>query len=102
MTEMNTIKELLSKKELAASLGVSMSTVDRGIRDNISPYNLGIRIGKRIRFSPDKIEKAIEEAFTLKEKKVREKTKTARGCKDTPASPGLEKRPPLLPTTRQG
>jgi predicted DNA-binding transcriptional regulator AlpA len=36
----------LCRKELAHQLGVSLSTVDRGIRDNRWPFNAYIRLGE--------------------------------------------------------
>jgi predicted DNA-binding transcriptional regulator AlpA len=43
----NTEHSFISRKELAGFLGVSLSTVDRGIRDNRWPYNKFIRVGIR-------------------------------------------------------
>jgi predicted DNA-binding transcriptional regulator AlpA len=39
--------KFLCRKELAHYLGVSLSTVDRGIRDSRWPYNAFIRLGER-------------------------------------------------------
>ena len=41
-------KLFLSRKEFASALGVSLATVDRGIRNRQYPYNAYKKIGKRV------------------------------------------------------
>jgi predicted DNA-binding transcriptional regulator AlpA len=43
---------LLSRRETALKLGISLSTLDRQVRDGRFPFNLHGKIGRRILFSP--------------------------------------------------
>jgi hypothetical protein len=52
---------LVTRKDLAAYLRVSLATVDRGIRDKRWPFVIHIRIGKKIFFDLRVIKKAIDD-----------------------------------------
>jgi hypothetical protein len=43
----------LDRRSLAESLNISLSTVDRGIKANIYPFNNIIRIGRKVLFPAD-------------------------------------------------
>lgn len=50
-------KEMLSKKEVAAYLGVSVSTIDRKMKSKEIPYH---KLGRTVRFSKKEIEEYLE------------------------------------------
>jgi len=43
-------KQFLSRKEMSTALGISLSSINRGIKKNTPPFNEFIRIGRRILF----------------------------------------------------
>lgn len=47
---MNSEKKFLSRRELGFVLGISLSTVDRGIKSGRWPFNNRIKIGGSVRF----------------------------------------------------
>ena len=55
------VPSLLSRKEIAVLLGVSLSTVDRGIRDNKWPFNAYYQISSRRKLYPASIVTSINE-----------------------------------------
>jgi hypothetical protein len=75
--------KFLSIKELSSSMGVSVSTVNRGIKANCWPFDQYIKIGKRIIYPVsllDKIEAqsgtaAIDKAKAVVKKRSRRKVK---------------------------
>ena len=50
-------KQMLSKKEVAAFLGVSVSTIDRKMKLKEIPFH---KLGRTVRFSVKEIEKYLE------------------------------------------
>jgi hypothetical protein len=43
-------KKFLTRQELVSQLCLSLSTVDRGLKQGSYPFNLNFRIGRRILF----------------------------------------------------
>jgi hypothetical protein len=40
--------KFISKKEFSVLSGVSISTIDRGIRDHVWPYSQFVKVGSRV------------------------------------------------------
>jgi hypothetical protein len=59
--------ELLTQKEFAEMLKVSLSTVSRGIRANLWPYNQCITIGRTVRYNKRLIVESIQKLFAAKQ-----------------------------------
>lgn len=57
--------DFLSRTQFAQRLGISISTLDRGIRDQLWPFNRYVRIGRRMLF-PIKLLQEIEEKALLR------------------------------------
>jgi IS30 family transposase len=53
---------LLSKIEFAKKIGVSVSTINRGIKRNLWPYNAFITLGNRVRYSEVLVEYIVNDA----------------------------------------
>jgi hypothetical protein len=50
------VAEFFSRKEFAESIGVSVSTVWRGIKNNKWPFNAYVRIGHQLKYPIDLVE----------------------------------------------
>jgi predicted transcriptional regulator len=62
-------KQFFTRKELAETLNVSVSTVSRGEKSGQWPYNKCTRIGRRIVYSCRLLEEVQEKALGLEKNK---------------------------------
>jgi predicted DNA-binding transcriptional regulator AlpA len=72
------MQKFLSKKEFATLIGVSVSTVDRGISGKTWPYDQYVRLGQRVLYPAtliDKIEAECGKEASGKEKEAVIKTR---------------------------
>jgi hypothetical protein len=59
--------DFLTQKELAKWFEVSLSTVCRGMRDNLWPYNQCITVGRSVRYSKSLITQGIHKMLAAKQ-----------------------------------